>query len=172
MVNEGAATNAWILDALGVLVHAADNDILNGIVRQVLLDCVADLNLKFEEKPFRLTRLWRQKMLFDCLDHVGFPVIFIDGQKIGDGKPGAVAKQLSDAYDTVEKKLPKIENEQVSNASCVKVCRLMRRGEEDRVNKVTGRNLRRPQNKLGKPMSSRPTFGLHSSTMFVNKSWL
>ena len=30
----------------------------------------------------------------------------------------------------------------------------MRRGEEGRVNKVTGRNLRRPQNKLGKPMSS------------------
>ena len=30
----------------------------------------------------------------------------------------------------------------------------MRRGEEGRVNKVTGRILRRPQNKLGKPMSS------------------
>ena len=44
MVTEGAATNAWIVDAKGVLrTRPADNDILNGIVRQVLLDCVADL---------------------------------------------------------------------------------------------------------------------------------
>jgi len=31
-----------------------------------------------------------------------FPVVEIDGQKIGTGKPGEVAQKLSDAYDTVE----------------------------------------------------------------------
>ena len=36
-----------------------------------------------------------------------FPVITIDGHKIGDGKPGEVAKMLSNAYDTVERKLSK-----------------------------------------------------------------
>ena len=109
MVTEGAATNAWIVDAKGVLrTRPADNDILNGIVRQVLLDCVADLGLKFEEKPFSLAEALAAEECFSTASTMSvFPVIAIDGHKIGDGKPGEVAKMLSNAYDTVEKKLTK-----------------------------------------------------------------
>jgi len=109
MVTEGAATNAWIVDAKGVLrTRPADNDILNGIVRQVLLDCVAELGLKFEEKPFSLKEALAAQECFSTASTMSvFPVVKIDGKKIADCKPGAVAKMLSDAYDTAEKKLPK-----------------------------------------------------------------
>jgi D-alanine transaminase len=109
MVTEGAATNAWIVDAKGVLrTRPADNDILNGIVRQVLLDCVAQLGLKFVEKPFSLQEAMAAQEAFSTASTMSvFPVVNIDGTKIADGKPGVVAKKLSDAYDTVEKKLPK-----------------------------------------------------------------
>ena len=109
MVTEGAATNAWILDAKGALrTRPPENDILNGIVRQVLLDCVADMNLEFEEKPFSLDEAMAAQECFSTASTMTvFPVISIDGHKIGDGKPGAVAKQLSDAYDKVEQKLSK-----------------------------------------------------------------
>jgi len=104
MVTEGAATNAWIVDAKGVLrTRPASHEILNGIVRQVLLDCVADLGMKFEEKPFSLKEALAAKECFSTASTMSvFPVIEIDGQKIGAGKPGEVAKMLSDAYDAVE----------------------------------------------------------------------
>jgi D-alanine transaminase len=104
MVTEGAATNAWIVDAKGVLrTRPASHEILNGIVRQVLLDCVADLGMKFEEKPFSLKEALAAKECFSTASTMSvFPVIDIDGQKIGAGKPGEVAKILSDAYDAVE----------------------------------------------------------------------
>ena len=109
MVTEGAATNAWIVDAKGVLrTRPAGNDILNGIVRQVLLDCVSELGLKFEEKPFSLDEALAAQECFSTASTMSvFPVVKIDGKKIADGKPGSVAKTLSNAYDKVEKKLPK-----------------------------------------------------------------
>ena len=104
MVTEGAATNAWIVDAKGVLrTRPATHEILNGIVRQVLLNCVADLGLKFEETPFSLKEALAAKECFSTASTMSvFPVTEIDGQKIGAGKPGEVAKKLSDAYDAVE----------------------------------------------------------------------
>jgi D-alanine transaminase len=104
MVTEGAATNAWIVDAKGVLrTRPATHEILNGIVRQVLLDCVADLGLKFEETPFSLKEALAAKECFSTASTMSvFPVVEIDGQKIGTGKPGELAQKLSDAYDTVE----------------------------------------------------------------------
>ena len=109
MVTEGAATNAWIVDSKGVLrTRPAGNDILNGIVRQVLLHCVSELGLKFEEKPFSLDEALTAQECFSTASTMSvFPVVTIDGKKIANGKPGRVAKTLSDAYDTVEKKLPK-----------------------------------------------------------------
>ena len=109
MVTEGAATNAWIVDSKSVLrTRPAGNDILNGIVRQVLLHCVSELGLKFEEKPFSLDEALTAQECFSTASTMSvFPVVKIDGKKIANGKPGRVAKTLSDAYDTVEKKLPK-----------------------------------------------------------------
>jgi len=107
MVTEGAATNAWIVDAKGVLrTRPADHEILNGIVRQVLLDCVAELGLKFAEKPFSLSEALAAKECFSTASTMSvFPVVKLDGQKIGSGKPGPVAKALSVAYDTVEQEV-------------------------------------------------------------------
>lgn len=109
MVTEGAATNAWIVDSKGVLrTRPAGNDILNGIVRQVLLDCVSELGLKFEERPFSLDEALAAQECFSTASTMSvFPVVKIDGKNIANGKPGSVAKTLSNAYDTVEKKLPK-----------------------------------------------------------------
>ena len=103
IVTEGAATNAWIVDAKAVLrTRPATHEILNGIVRQVLLDCAADLGLKFEERPFSLKEAMSAKECFSTASTMSvFPVVEIDGHKIGTGKPGEVAKTLSAAYDAI-----------------------------------------------------------------------
>jgi D-alanine transaminase len=68
----------------------------------VLLDCAADLGLKFEERPFSLKEAMSAKECFSTASTMSvFPVVEIDGHKIGTGKPGEVAKTLSAAYDAI-----------------------------------------------------------------------
>lgn len=102
MVTEGAATNAWIIDRDGCLrTRPANNEILNGIVRQVLMQCAADNGIEVRQEPFSLEQALQAKEAFSTASTMTvFPVVRIDGKQIGDGKPGDVARQLSAAYDT------------------------------------------------------------------------
>ena len=101
MVTEGAATNAWILDSAGVLrTRPADGGILNGIVRQTIIGLVDELGLTFEERAFSVEEALSARECFSTASTLAvFPVVNIDGQNIGDGKPGAVARQIVDRYD-------------------------------------------------------------------------
>ena len=102
-VTEGAATNAWIVDAEGCLrTRPAGPEILNGITRQVLMQCAAELGLKVHETPFTLDEAKAAQEAFSTASTMSvFPVVSIDGAKIADGKPGALAQKLSDAYDAL-----------------------------------------------------------------------
>jgi D-alanine transaminase len=103
MVTEGAATNAWIVDAQGFLrTRPAHGAILNGIVRQVLLQCASDAGLKLKEEAFSLEEAKAAKEAFSTASTMAvFPVISIDGDKIANGKPGPIAEKLVAAYDLV-----------------------------------------------------------------------
>ncbi len=101
MVTEGAATNAWIVDSAGVLrTRPADGGILNGIVRQTIIGLVDELGLTFEERAFSVEEALSARECFSTASTLAvFPVVNIDGQNIGDGKPGAVARQIVNRYD-------------------------------------------------------------------------
>ena len=101
MVTEGAATNAWIVDKAGVLrTRPADGGILNGIVRQTIIGLLDELDLKFEERAFSVEEAMSARECFSTASTLAvFPVISIDGNHIGDGKPGAVAKKITNQYD-------------------------------------------------------------------------
>ncbi len=103
MVTEGAATNAWIVDKDNCLrTRPATNQILNGIVRQVILQCAKQSGLTVKEQPFSLDEALQAKECFSTASTMSvFPVVKIDGTPIADGKPGAVSRQLSEAYDAV-----------------------------------------------------------------------
>ena len=105
-VTEGGATNAWIVDTNGQLrTRPASNAILNGIVRQVLFDVASELQLTIDETPFTLDEAKAAKECFSTASTMAvFPVVSIDGVKIGDGKPGPVATALGAAYDAVSTK--------------------------------------------------------------------
>ncbi|MDA9230598.1 D-amino-acid transaminase [Alphaproteobacteria bacterium] len=100
-VTEGAATNAWIVDAKNRLrTRPANHQILNGIIRQILFEVAQTLQLQVYEIPFTLEEAKAAKECFSTASTMAvFPVTSIDGQKIGDGKPGRVAKALGEAYD-------------------------------------------------------------------------
>ena len=101
MVTEGAATNAWIVDSAGVLrTRPADAGILNGIVRQTIIGLLDELGLTFEERAFSIEEALSARECFSTASTLAvFPVVNIDGQNIGDGTPGAVARQIVNRYD-------------------------------------------------------------------------
>ena len=99
-ITEGASTNAWIVTPEGELItRQTDNGILAGITRQTLKALASKLQLKLVERPFTLAEARRAKEAF-ITSATSFvtPVVKIDGETVGDGKPGPAAKRLREEY--------------------------------------------------------------------------
>jgi D-alanine transaminase len=100
MVTEGAATSAWIVDAAGVLrVRHLDRAILPGCTRAALLDLLAAEGIACEERAFSVAELRAAREMFiTAATTFVKPVLRIDGQKVGDGCVGPVARRLFDLF--------------------------------------------------------------------------
>ncbi|MDZ4318749.1 MAG: D-amino-acid transaminase [Phenylobacterium sp.] len=100
LITEGASANAWILDRDGVLrTRDTQANILRGVTRRTLLDVIAEAGLKVEERPFTPEDMAQAKEAFITgAGSLVLPVIAIDGQPIGGGAPGPVAKRLRSLY--------------------------------------------------------------------------
>ena len=92
-VTEGASCNAWIITKDGKLVtRTAERGILSGITRAVLIEVLASLQLKLEERNFTPAEAYAASEAFvTSASQIVMPVISIDGKAIGSGKPGATA---------------------------------------------------------------------------------
>lgn len=99
-VTEGGSSNAWIIDQKGALVtHPLGVEILGGITRQTVKACAESLQLRVEERPFSLDEAKSAKEAFiTSAMNLVTPVVAIDGVRIGDGRPGATAVRLRQAY--------------------------------------------------------------------------
>jgi D-alanine transaminase len=99
-VTEGAASNAWIVDADGRLRTRDTNaNILRGITRRSLIDIIRESGLEMDERPFTPAEARQAREAF--ITGAGAlitPVVSIDGQPIGDGTPGPVATRLRSLY--------------------------------------------------------------------------
>src|SRR5256714_3553623 len=95
-VTEGASTNAWIITRDGkVVTRPADNGILRGITRSVLIDVIKAHGLEFEERPFTVEEARAAREAFvTSASQIVMPVVRIDGQPVGNGAPGLVATAL------------------------------------------------------------------------------
>lgn len=99
-VTEGTASNAWIVNDQGELVtRQADTSILNGVTRRGLLDIIAKDGLRLVERPFNVAeaRAAREAFLTSATNGV-LPVVRIDGEPVGEGRPGALSLKLAAAY--------------------------------------------------------------------------
>lgn len=95
-VTEGASANAWIVTDAGMVVtRQADNAILRGISRTVVLEVIATLGLKLEERPFTVAEAYAAREAFvTAASQIVLPVTRIDGRSVGKGEPGPTAAAL------------------------------------------------------------------------------
>lgn len=100
LVTEGASSNAWIIDAEGALRTRDTNaNILRGVTRFTLLDVIRESGMTVNEKPFTIAEAQAAKEAFITgAGSLVTPIVHIDGVKLGDGKPGPVAKRLRALY--------------------------------------------------------------------------
>lgn len=99
-VTEGSSSNAWIVTKEGrVVTRSAEASILPGVTRAVLMDAFEALQVRFEERPFTPAEAASAAEAFvTASSQLVMPVVAIDGQPIGDGKPGALAKRLREQF--------------------------------------------------------------------------
>jgi D-alanine transaminase len=99
-VTEGTSSNAWIVDAAGVLrTRALSNDLLHGVTRATLARLAQERQIKFEERAFTLAEAKAAREAFiSAASNPAVPVVSIDGEIVGDGRPGPLAQALRAAY--------------------------------------------------------------------------
>jgi D-alanine transaminase len=99
-VTEGTSSNAWIIDGEGRLRTRDTNaNILRGVTRHSLIDLIRREGMPVEERPFTPAEAMAAREAFITgAGTLVLPVVAVDGQPVGDGKPGPVAVKLRRLY--------------------------------------------------------------------------
>ncbi len=99
-INEGTSNNTWIVTRDGKLVtRQLSSSILHGITRKAVIRVAELLQMKVEERPFtKQEAAQAREAFFTSASAFVCPVVQIDEDMIGDGKPGEVVAKLRDVY--------------------------------------------------------------------------
>lgn len=102
-VTEGAACNAWIVTGEGTLItRKADNGILRGVTRTVLIELLRRDGLRLEERAFTVAEAQAAAEAFiSAATSLIVPVVSIDGVAVGGGQAGPVAKDLRSRFHSM-----------------------------------------------------------------------
>ena len=97
IVTEGAQSNVFLVLDGQVNTHPEGPHILSGVTRDVVLEIAAELNLPVREVAVRATDVSRaSEMFFTGTTTDVMPVVTLDGRRVGDGRPGPIARQLQE----------------------------------------------------------------------------
>lgn len=99
-ITEGSSTNAWIVaEGQEIITRPLGHDILAGITRMKLIELARKGNMRVTERIFTVDEaLQAEEAFITSTTSLVMPVVDIDGNKIGSGKPGTVTKNLLALY--------------------------------------------------------------------------
>ncbi|MCZ0811557.1 MAG: D-amino-acid transaminase [Pseudomonadota bacterium] len=98
-VTEGTSNNAYIVRGNRIITRELSNDILHGITRAAVLRFAREAQMEVEERPFSIEEAKGADEAFvTSASAFVMPVVEIDGEGLGDGTPGPVAKRLREIY--------------------------------------------------------------------------
>ncbi|PTQ55226.1 MAG: Branched-chain amino acid aminotransferase [Candidatus Carbobacillus altaicus] len=111
-VAEGTGENVFLVRKNALLTPPAYIGALKGITRQAVIDLAGGLGFTVLEQPFTLHDVYTaDEMFFTGTAAEIVPVVMVDGRTIGEGVPGTMTKQLSQAFhDLVRQDGSRIES--------------------------------------------------------------
>lgn len=99
-VTEGSASNVFMVKNGILYTHPANNLILHGITRAIVLKCAEETGISVKEEAFSVDSLYNADEVFITGTTVEVcPVTHIDDRKIGEGAPGPLTRRLQQAFD-------------------------------------------------------------------------
>jgi D-alanine transaminase len=99
VITEGGSSTAWIVKGRTLISRPLSQAVLAGITRKAMLTYVAESGFAFEERAFTLEEaLEADEVIITAATALVMPATEIDGQPIGGGQPGPVARRLRDIY--------------------------------------------------------------------------
>lgn len=98
-VTEGSSSNAWIIKGKIIMTRQSDNLILSGITRDAIFKCAKDLGYEVVTKNITLPDAQSASEAFiTSATACVMPVVKINTNQIGDGKPGKFVTALREEY--------------------------------------------------------------------------
>ena len=99
-ITEATSSNAFIVTQESeLLTRNTSHDILHGITRQAVIRLADSAGLKIVERPFTPEDAYRAKEAFSTsASTFVMPVVELDGQRIGEGSVGPIARHLRQIY--------------------------------------------------------------------------
>jgi branched-subunit amino acid aminotransferase/4-amino-4-deoxychorismate lyase len=95
---EGPTTNIWWRQDGTLFTPSLELGILAGVTRETLIAAAGDAGLRLVEGEYPRERLAAAAEVFTSSSvREVMPVVSLDGDQIGDGRPGAVAAQMQSA---------------------------------------------------------------------------
>ncbi|MCR8631176.1 D-amino-acid transaminase [Paenibacillus radicis (ex Xue et al. 2023)] len=99
-ITECSASNFMIIKEGELFTHPANNLILHGITREVVLRLARNLDIVYHERTFTIEDLLSAEEAFISGTTVEVtPIISVDGRRIGTGRPGPVTRKLQQAFE-------------------------------------------------------------------------
>lgn len=99
-VTEGSSTNCYIVKDQTLVTHPANERILGGVTRDVVLQLARSNGVKVDERPFTVQEAKAATEAFITSTTLGvMPVVKIDDSVIGNGYPRDVTMKLMELYD-------------------------------------------------------------------------
>ncbi|MEL6915254.1 MAG: D-amino-acid transaminase [Pseudomonadota bacterium] len=98
-VTEGTSNNAYIVKGNTIITRHLSNDILHGITRAAVLRFAREAQMQVEERAFTIAEAQGADEAFvTSASNFVMPVVEIDGHRVGQGRPGRVARRLREIY--------------------------------------------------------------------------
>lgn len=98
-VTEGTSSSAYIVKDNVIITRPLSNSILPGIRRKLLIQIANEHDIKIEERLFTPEEaLAADEAFLSSATTFVLPIVEIDGNKIGDGKPGPTFEKMRKMY--------------------------------------------------------------------------
>lgn len=100
---EGTSSNLFVVSD-GLITPPADDHILGGITRELVLELAQKNSIPYEEKSIPEKRLWEVSEIWVTSSTKEIqPVVALNGKPIGSGKPGPLWKKMNNLYQEFKK---------------------------------------------------------------------